>query len=383
MRTWMMRAMAVVLLVPSMAAARQAGVMIYGEGDPSQPAVWAVGGDDESMVMLGGRKAYLGVDVADVTADRMSALKLKEERGVEVRLVDQDAPAGKSGLKVGDVILDFNGQRVESAEALRRMIHETPPGRSVKLGISREGQPMTLTATLGDRSKMYAKKYKMVMPKMPKVPAMEVMVRTSVARNGLVVENLTNQLGDFFGVKDGAGVLVRSVEKGSPAEASGFRAGDVIVSVGSEKIADTGDWRSAMRRQKSGALSVGIIREKKTQTLTLNLPERRGNDDSSMLRFDLPEFDLDFDMDDFRQDMDELRLEMEKIKPEVERVRREARTQAAQAREQAVQVLRLSRADVQRSMEQAKREMRRQIEEQRRVIEQQKRELKRQMSEIL
>jgi membrane-associated protease RseP (regulator of RpoE activity) len=380
--------MAVVLLVPSMAVARQAGVMIYGEGDPSQPAVWAVGGDEENFALLGGRKAYLGVDVADVTAERMSALKLKEERGVEVRLVDQDAPAGKAGLKVGDVILEFNGQRVESGEALRRMIHETPPGRSVKLGISREGQPMTLTATLGDRSKMYAGKYKVVIPKVPKipeVPAVDVVVRTSVARNGLVVENLTNQLGDFFGVKDGAGVLVRSVEKGSPAEASGFKAGDVIVSVGNEKIADTGDWRGAMRRQKGGALSVGIIREKKTQTLTLNLPERKSSGDSSFLRFDVPEFDFDFDfdMDDFRQDMDELRLELEKIKPEVERVQREARMQAAQAQQQAVQVLRMSRADWQRSMEQTKREMRRQLEEQRRVIERQKRELKRQMSEVM
>ncbi|HXE91852.1 MAG TPA: PDZ domain-containing protein [Terriglobales bacterium] len=381
MRSGIVRAMTVALLMAPMAMARQAGVMIYGEGDSSQPAVWAVGGDEEGLVQLGGRKAYLGVDVADVTAERMAALKLKEERGVEVRLVDQDAPAGKAGLKVGDVILDFNGQRVESAEALRRMIHETPPGRSVKLGISRDGQPMTLTATLGDRSKMYAGKYKVIMPKLPRipeVPAVDVVVRTSVARNGLVVENLTNQLGEFFGVKDGAGVLVRSVEKGSPAEASGFKAGDVIVSVGNEKIADTGDWRAAMRRQKGGAVSVGIIREKKTQTLTLNLPERKSSEDSSFLQFDLPEldFDFDFDMQDFRQDMERMKLDLERMKPEVERAARAAQLQAAQA-------LKMRQAEFRRSMEETRRELRRQMDEQRRVIEQQKRELKRQMSEIL
>ena len=384
MRTWMLRAMALVLLAPSLVAARQYGVAVYGEGDSSQPGVWAIGGEDEDFAMLGGHKAYLGVDVYDVTAERMAALKLKEERGVEVRLVDQDAPAGKAGLKVGDVILEFNGQPVESAEALRRMIHETPPGRTVKLGISRDGQPMTLTAQLGDRSKMYAGKWKVVVPKMPRMPempAIDVVVRTSAARHGLVVENLTHQLGEFFGVKDGAGVMVRSVEKGSPAEAAGFKAGDVVVSVGNEKITDTGDWRTSMRRQKGGALAVGIIRERRPQTLTLNLPERKEGDDSSMLHFDLPaiempEMDLDFDMDEFQQDMDELRLELEKIKPEVQRAGRQARLQAAQA-------LQVDRADFQRFMEDMKRELRRQLEEQRRLIEQQKRELKRQTTETL
>src|SRR5690242_16152315 len=78
-----------------------------------------------------GGPAYLGVDLRDVTTDRLSALKLKEERGVEVTMVDQDAPAGKAGLKEHDVILTMNGTNVDSVEQLRRMIHETPAGRTV------------------------------------------------------------------------------------------------------------------------------------------------------------------------------------------------------------------------------------------------------------
>src|SRR5712692_2735962 len=103
-----------------------------------------------------GATSYLGVDITDVSADRLSALKLKEERGVEVTMVDQDAPAGKAGLKEHDVILEFNGSAVESEEQLRRLIRETPPGRTVTLGVSRDGSPMKISVKLADRGKIAA-----------------------------------------------------------------------------------------------------------------------------------------------------------------------------------------------------------------------------------
>src|SRR5271169_3166375 len=87
-----------------------------------------------------GSGSYLGVDTRDITADRLATLHLKDERGVEVTMVDQDAPAGKAGLKEQDVILTLNGTDVQSVEQLRRMIRETPPGRVVTLGVSRNGQ---------------------------------------------------------------------------------------------------------------------------------------------------------------------------------------------------------------------------------------------------
>src|SRR5271168_4024793 len=110
--------------------------------------------DGDPWQLLQGSKSYLGVDIKDITSERVSALKLKDEHGVEVTAVDQDAPAGKAGLKEHDVILEYNGQRVEGEEQLRRMIRETPPGRTVTLGVSREGQVIQLKATLGDHSKM-------------------------------------------------------------------------------------------------------------------------------------------------------------------------------------------------------------------------------------
>src|SRR5580765_4446632 len=97
---------------------------------PAQPWVFS---SEET-----GTSSYLGVDIADVTTERLSALKLKEEKGVEVTMVDQDAPAGKAGIKEHDVILMMNGTAIESGAQLRRIIHETPPGRTVTLGLSRD-----------------------------------------------------------------------------------------------------------------------------------------------------------------------------------------------------------------------------------------------------
>ena len=102
------------------------------------------------------RSSYLGVDIADITSDRLGALKLKEEQGVEVTMVDQDAPAGKAGIKEHDVILTMNGTAIESKTQLQRMIHETPAGRVVTLGLSRDGQPMTIKVQLADRRNEFA-----------------------------------------------------------------------------------------------------------------------------------------------------------------------------------------------------------------------------------
>jgi serine protease Do len=78
-----------------------------------------------------GTGSHLGVSDCDVSTDRLGALKLKEEKGVEVTMVDQDAPAGKAGIKEHDVILSMNGTSIESHVQLKRMIRETPPGRVV------------------------------------------------------------------------------------------------------------------------------------------------------------------------------------------------------------------------------------------------------------
>src|ERR1051325_9556885 len=194
--------------------------------------------------------SYLGVDVRDVTSDRAKELKLKNDQGVEITMVDQDSPAGKAGLKEHDVAVSFNGQNIQSAEQLRRLIRETKPGQNVALGIVRDGQSMNMNVALGDRAKMFGssatKVWRMETPNvMVHVPDIEIpsfVVSQWSGRNGARVETLTAQLAEYFGVKNGEGVLVRPVEKGSKAEAAGLKAGDVILRLDNERISDTREW---------------------------------------------------------------------------------------------------------------------------------------------
>ena len=135
------------------------------------------------------------------------------------------------------------------------------------------------------------------MPKMPQMPNMpdfdlpvSVVVVHSSARSGLMVENISPQLGEFFGVKGGNGVLVRSVEKGSRGDKAGFRAGDVIVKVNNQPIHETSDFTHAIRSSPGTAASVTVMREKREQNLTLTLPEKK--DSGTLLEdsFDVPDF---------------------------------------------------------------------------------------------
>jgi serine protease Do len=328
-----------------------------------------------------GGSSYLGVDTRDITPDRLATLHLKDERGVEVTMVDQDAPAGKAGLKEQDVILTLNGGDVQSVEQLRRMIREIPPGRTVSLGISRSGQPMTIKVELGDRKKNYSytigpngKDFKFSMPVMPTMPVMpdmdlpvSIVVVHSSVRSGLMVENLTPQLGDFFGTKNGEGVLVRSVEKGSRADKAGFRAGDVIVKINGEPIHDSGDFSHALRSRKDNTASVSLIRDKKEQTITITLPERKQSDlFRESLDIEMPEIDAETreEWSQLESEMAHLKPEMEEainreLKPEIERQTREAHRRAQELARQMRDVQREWR-DHQREIE---RELRDEFEE--------------------
>ena len=309
--------------------------------------------------------AYLGVDISDVSKDRLEALKLKDERGVEVTMVDQDAPAGKAGLKEHDVILTMNGTNVESGAQLRRMIRETPAGRTVAFGVSRDGQPMTIKVQLADRHKTVgwgpnAKDFKFEMPDMPNMSDFDVPVSVVVVhsgmRSGLMIENITPQLGDFFGVKGGKGVLVRSVEKGSRADKSGFRAGDVIVRVNDQTVHDTSDFSHALRSTSKGTVNVGIVREKKEQNLNLSLPERKDSGELLEETYEGPDIEASVEGQLVRTNelaqlqpqmqyaIQESRRELEKVRPEIEKAQREAREAIERERPQIERAMRDAQA---------------------------------------
>lgn len=271
-------------------------------------------------------RSYLGVDVRDITSDRVSALKLKEERGVEITTVDQDAPAGKAGLKEHDVILEFNGTRVESEEQFRRMIRETPPGRNVTLGISRDGAPMNINVQIGDRGKIASNTFKIaprvVIPPMPELPDfnIDIQVPNFTPALGIQVDNLNQQLGDYFGIKNGEGVLVKSVEKGSPAEKAGMKAGDVIIRAENERVTDRSDLRRILRSHREGGkLNVAIVRDKHEQNMTIDLPPRKSRD-SSGIELVVPDGEMFEDIESGLEEvMPEIDGVLQEVEPEIDR----------------------------------------------------------------
>jgi serine protease Do len=221
------------------------------------------------------------VGVTDIDAERTKALHLKEEHGVEVTSVDADSPAAKAGVKVSDVVLEYNGQRVEGIEQFLRLVHETPVGRQAKLLISRNGATQTLTATIASRSSKdfiwSGDGFRFNMPPMPpiRIPDMPRTLMMWQSRTlGVESEPLSgSQLGDYFGAKDG--VLIRSVIKGSAAEKAGLKAGDVITKIGSQKVSSPKEISNALHSLSSTkAIPVTIVRERKETTVSVTIEEK-------------------------------------------------------------------------------------------------------------
>jgi hypothetical protein len=241
---------------------------------------------------------WLGVTLAEVTAEKVKELKLPAERGVLITEVQPDSPAAKAGLKAGDVITELSGLRIEGAAQFRRLVGEIPPGRQVALTVWRDGKAQTLAATLtGLRTSRHAGKHfayawpggewnvpMPTMPAMPAMPAMPIMPRKffapSTPRLGIDAEDLSGDFGKYFGAPDGEGVLVREVGAGTPAEKGGIKAGDVIIRVGGERVKTTSDLRAGLRaKRESKMVEVVVIRKGAEMKLSVEVepvPPREG-----------------------------------------------------------------------------------------------------------
>jgi serine protease Do len=236
--------------------------------------------------------------VIEVDAERAKAHNLKEERGAEVKSVDEDSPAAKAGLKEGDIVLEFNGQRVEGVEQFVRMVRETPPGRQCTLSIWRNGATQNLTATMGQRAGALLARsddgdsFAIAIPPIPPIPPFppipdiprSYMSWRSTAL-GVESESLTPQLAEYFGVKEG--VLVRSVIKSSAAEKAGIKAGDVIVKVDDTRVTSPREITSVLRGVRTKrTFPVVVVRKQQEVTLSVTLEDRSGMRGVRPVRFD-------------------------------------------------------------------------------------------------
>jgi serine protease Do len=224
------------------------------------------------VVAVGG--SYIGVMMQEVDSERAKALKLGEEAGVEITLVEPDGPAEKAGLKVGDVVLRYNGQRVEGNEPFARMVRETPPGREVKIDFNRAGVAQTAIVRVAQRKAARVEWGDGSMPQrmeihMPDMPRSFMTMRSSLL--GVEAESIDGQLAQYFGVKEG--VLVRSVSKGSAAEKAGIRAGDVIIKVEESRVATPADISGRLRGLHGKAAPMLLMRDHKELPVTVTISD--------------------------------------------------------------------------------------------------------------
>ena len=234
---------------------------------------------------------YLGVLVADVDTDTASRLKLKEVRGAVITLIDHDAPAGQIGLRVNDVVLEVNGQRVEGSEQFGRMLREIPAGHKVTLLLSRDGSPQTVEVQLVDRKAMEHDVWNKLgnsNETSGEAPALGILpgggadvpttgfhmpfVGTNTLKVGAMVEPLTAQMADYLGVP--GGIIVKGVARKSEAAAAGIQARDVILKVGNDPISTTADWDRALRANQGKPVQVTILRDRKQQIINLQVDSK-------------------------------------------------------------------------------------------------------------
>jgi serine protease Do len=234
--------------------------------------------------------SWLGVETREVTPENVKEFKLPGERGVVIGKVLADSPAAKSGLKDGDVVTEINGQRVEGAAQFRRMIREIPAGRSVQLTLWRNGRAQTISTTLGKMqenhririSKAAPQVFNFRMPEMPEVAPMPDMpsieweggnLLMNRPRLGIDAEDISGQLGSYFGAPEGEGILVREVNPGSAAEKAGVKAGDVITSLNGDKIHGLAELRSKLAAAGEGKTAkLGVLRNKSALMLDVEIP---------------------------------------------------------------------------------------------------------------
>jgi serine protease Do len=216
--------------------------------------------------------SYIGVMMQEVDGERAKALKLPEASGVEITVVEQDGPAEKAGLKVADVVLRYNGQRVEGNEQFARLVRETPSGREVKLEISRGGATQTVMVRVAQRKTPrmeWGDQPAHLEIHMPDLPRALMQLRSSIL--GVEAESIDGQLAQYFGVKEG--VLVRSVSRGSAAEKAGIRAGDVMIKIEDAHIATPGDISVRLRTLHGKSVAVVLMRDRKELTVTLAISD--------------------------------------------------------------------------------------------------------------
>jgi serine protease Do len=274
--TWKAAALGTALL-----AAASAGAAFF----PPAHAQTAVARTPRALEIFGGRGSQIGVTVRDVDETDAQNNKLSGPAGVVIEEVSEESPAAEAGLKKGDIVVEFDGERVRSVRQFTRLVQETPVGRKSQTAVMRGGQRISITVEpreadgfvfadgkLSAQMRDLAQDFSFDIPPRPTPPAppafpdFDTFIWRTNSRLGITVGDLSQQLAEYFGTKDG--VLVTAVQDDSAGFKAGVKAGDVITSFNGSAVAAPSDLRRRIQQLQDGdEFTIGVIRDKKPQTL--------------------------------------------------------------------------------------------------------------------
>jgi serine protease Do len=242
-------------------------------------------------VLLGApfERSYLGIQTVEITKENYAKFGLVQVRGVGVEKVIENSPAANAGLQNGDVIVRFEGEEIKSVLKLTRLIGEIAPEQTAKVTVLRGGSEREFNVTLGKREfpQLPMGNFRFentpALPALPRTPQVQTVPlpffgssdgnnvfiwRGAVSRQiGVGVTVLTKQLGDYFGVPEGRGLLINNVRENSPAANAGLKAGDIIVEIEGKEVKGQTDLIRALGEKKEGDVSLTIVRDRNRQTV--------------------------------------------------------------------------------------------------------------------
>ena len=276
MKVWTTSAVTLVVLI---AAGIGAAIAPVARG---QDAEWSFGNQPSIVQVLTGGGTQIGVSVRDVDGEDAKRLKLANVGGVLIEDVQEDSPASKAGIKEGDIVVEFDGERVRSMRQFTRLVQETPADRQVTTIVMRDGQRVTLSVQprVAENWRGFREFNRFgdlippappTPPAPPPPPGVRVVPKlerwfVTTGRLGITVESLSDQLAGYFGTKDG--VLVTSVTDNSSASKAGVKAGDIITAIDGTPVSSPSDLSRRTDRLDDGdEFMLDVVRDKKPMTL--------------------------------------------------------------------------------------------------------------------
>jgi S1-C subfamily serine protease len=217
-----------------------------------------------------------------------------EDGNIEIAEVEKESPAERARLEEGDLILQIDGKNLTSPEMLKKEIRKRKPGQTITLRINRDSKERDIRVKLGEYTEEDAwREMEMRFPRLFVEPETKVLEIDPEARVrfgfetrkyiGVYLEELNKELAEYFGAKEGKGLLVSQIKEGSPAEKAGLKVGDVMVKADGKKLEREGDLSYIIQEKEKGdKIKVEFYRDKRIRSVEVEIEEEEG---SGLLRF--------------------------------------------------------------------------------------------------